>query len=70
MMSEWALLRELDCARCVVIDEERGLIGVWHGGATFNVYTADGRCVDCFTVYDCDANDAQAALIEHIRGGC
>ena len=61
------LARALDCARCVVFDEDTELIGAWFGGSTFNIYNIDGDALDAFTVYDCDAQTAQAALIEHMR---
>jgi len=40
----------LDGARLVVVDEDRGVIAVWHGGATINLYNEALEAVDCYTM--------------------
>ena len=57
-----------DCAGGVVVHEDAGLISVWNGSATVNVYTGTGACVDCWTQYDMDAQAFRSAAIAHIEG--
>jgi hypothetical protein len=54
-----------DCARCVVVNEARTHVAVWHGGIV-NVYDTDTlTCVDAFTPDpDSNASDIQRACIE------
>ena len=45
------MLELLDGAEGVCYSEEFGMVCVWFGGPTFNVYTEQGANVDAFTVY-------------------
>lgn len=40
----------LDGARLVVVEEDRGVIAVWHGGATINLYNEALAAIDCYTM--------------------
>jgi len=60
----------LDGARLVVVDEDRGVIAVWHGGATINLYNEALEAVDCYTMgrggeaEGRTASEVQADIIE------
>lgn len=56
-----------DGARGVVVHEEWGLVSVWNGSATVNVYNSHGECVDCWMKDDMDAQDFRATAIEHVE---
>lgn len=60
------LVEVFDGVEGVVVHDSVGLISAWNGSATVNVYTLDGRCVDCWTDYDLDKHNFRAAAIEHI----
>ena len=65
-----AQLKEvLDGCEGVVVHEDAGLLSVWTGGATVNVYDAEGACLDCWTRYDMDGHEVRATAIQHIEGG-
>ena len=61
-----ALVNVFDGADGVVVHDSVGLISVWNGSATVNVYDLDGRCVDCWTDYDLARHTFRTAAIDHV----
>lgn len=45
-----SLLSAIDGAQLVIADEDAGLAFAWFGGQGVNVFDADGREVDYFTI--------------------
>ncbi len=65
-----SLFSELDGARLVVTDEERGLLFVWHGGTIVNILDENGRALDAFSMSasherTLDIYDVSAAIEAH-----
>jgi hypothetical protein len=44
------LFEALHEAIYVYHDEDRGLLYVWHGGVTVNIFDATGKNIDCFSI--------------------
>lgn len=65
----------LDGAKAVTVDDSNavhyGLIVVWHGGTTFNVYTGTGmdelQEVDVFNVSDENGRPVDRNTVEHME---
>ena len=73
MMGE-RLLEQIDQARWVRTDPERGLCVCWHGGHGVHVYTTEGDEVYFFNVGDFSQSEAtlevvQKAVEEHLQEG-
>jgi len=58
-----------DGAHGVVVHDFFGLISVWNGGSTVNIYDPFGRCVDCWTGHEMDHQSFQRQAIEHVETG-
>jgi len=56
-MTMEVLHQVFDGARGVVVHEERGLVSVWNGSATVNVYFEDGLSLALVSMWMCDGMD-------------
>tara|TARA_R100001082_G_scaffold107214_1_gene80855 strand:+ start:121 stop:621 length:501 start_codon:yes stop_codon:yes gene_type:complete len=55
-----------DFARFVDVDEDSGIIQVWNGNLTVNVYTSQGDCIDCYTREFKDWREVRDAMWEYL----